>query len=210
MCGICGELRFDGDAPGPRLARGHVARLARTGTGCQGSHTAGPVALGHRRLSIIDLSARSNQPMRGQGTRPGAGVQRHHLQLPGTARRAARASGYSFFSDGDSEVILKAYAEWGEDCPTRLHGMFAFAVWDSERDSGCFWRATVSASSRCITASHRDRSAFRVDQPGAAGAGEVDTAIDPVALHHHLTLHAVVPAPRTLLRGLRKLAPATA
>ena len=206
MCGICGELRLDGTRPEPQTLVDMVARLERRGPDAGGSYAAGPVALGHRRLSIIDLSERSSQPM----------VDRELglvLVFNGTIynypelREQLRGKGYRFFSEGDSEVILKAYAEWGEDCTLHLHGMFAFAVWDLKQQ--CLFMARDRFGIKPLYYSvTRHGLRFASTSQALLAAGDVDTGIDPVALHHHLTLHAVVPAPRTLLRGLRKLPPA--
>ena len=206
MCGICGELRFDGQQPDARVLQAMTRRLARRGPDASGEYRAGPVALGHRRLSVIDLSERASQPMED----PALGLV---LVFNGTIynypelRGQLRASGYSFFSDGDSEVILKAYAEWGEDCTRHLHGMFAFAIWDVNRQRLFMARDRfgIKPLYYSLTAG---RLRFASTSQALLAAGDLDTAIDPVALHHHLSLHAVVPAPRTLLRGLRKLQPA--
>jgi len=206
MCGICGELRFDGSRPEPQTLVDMVARLERRGPDAEGSYAAGPVALGHRRLSIIDLSERSGQPM----VDTGLGLV---LVFNGTIYnypeliRQLRGRGYRFFSGGDSEVILKAYAEWGEDCPRHLHGMFAFAVWDLKQQTLFLARDRFGIKPLYYSVTPHGLR-FASTTQALLAAGDVDTGIDPVALHHHLTLHAVVPAPRTLLRGLRKLPPA--
>jgi len=206
MCGICGELRFDDSLPArARLAR-MTARLARRGPDASGEYLDGPVALGHRRLSVIDLSARAAQPMHDAD---------HGLVLVfnGTIynypelRADLLRRGHRFVSDGDTEVILKAYAEWGERCTERLYGVFAFAVWDMRRQRLFLARDRLGVkplyyaySDGCLR--------FASTTQALLAAGGVDTGLDPVALHQHLSLHAVVPAPRTLLRGIRKLAPA--
>ena len=134
MCGICGELRLDGGVPDLSHIGRMMELLARRGPDHDGSHSDGPVALGHRRLSIIDLSNRSNQPLVDEEL----GLV---LVFNGTIynypelREQLTARGYRFFTGGDSEVILKAYAEWGADCPQYLHGMFALAIWDTRRQS---------------------------------------------------------------------------
>jgi asparagine synthase (glutamine-hydrolysing) len=206
MCGICGELRFDGQAPLRETLEVMTDRLARRGPDASGFYSAGPLALGHRRLAVIDLSERSNQPMVDETL----GLV---LVFNGTIynypelREQLIAKGYQFFSEGDSEVILKAYAEWGEDCPKHLHGMFAFAIWDTARQSLFLARDRFgikplyySFGSACLR--------FASTSQALLAGGDVNTSIDPVALHHHFSLHAVVPAPRTLLRGIRKLQPA--
>jgi asparagine synthase (glutamine-hydrolysing) len=208
MCGIAGEFRFDGTAPDQtRLAR-MVARLARRGPDGEGLHLDGPVALGHRRLAIIDLTERSRQPMVDEA----AGLA---LVFNGTIynypqlRAELIGKGHAFHSDGDTEVILRAYAEWGTDCVARLHGAFAFAVWDARRQRLFLARDRLGIKPLYYSLDSR-RLRFASTPQALLAAGEVDTAIDPVALHHHFTLHAVVPAPRTLMRGVRKLPPAQA
>jgi len=205
MCGICGELRFDGRTPARAVLGRMTAALARRGPDGSGEYLDGPVALGHRRLAVIDLSTRSAQPMRDDA----AGLA---LVFNGTIynypvlREELQARGHRFVSGGDTEVILRAYAEWGEDCPTRLHGMFAFAIWDARRQTLFLARDRFGIKPLYYSVT---RHGFRFASTSQAllAAGGLDTAIDPVALHHHFMLHAVVPAPRTLLRGLRKLTP---
>ncbi|MDH5516168.1 MAG: N-acetylglutaminylglutamine amidotransferase, partial [Gammaproteobacteria bacterium] len=121
-------------------------------------------------------------------------------------RKELQARGHVFTSSGDTEVILRAYAEWGEACPERLQGMFAFAIWDSKRQQLFLARDRFGIKPLYYTIT-RDAIRFASTSQALLVAGDVDTAIDPVGLHRHFTLHAVVPAPRTVLRGLRKLAP---
>jgi asparagine synthase (glutamine-hydrolysing) len=206
MCGICGELRFDGMAPDHKVLSRMNARLARRGPDASGEYFSGPVALGHRRLAIIDLSDRSAQPMLDSDNGLALvfnGTIYNYREL----RADLRARGHCFFSDGDTEVILRAYAQWGEQCTTRLQGVFAFAIWDERRQQLFLARDRLGIKPLYYSYSHHG---FRFASTSQAllAAGGLDTRIDPVALHQHLSLHAVVPAPRTLLRGLRKLAPA--
>ena len=205
MCGICGELRFDGTAPDKSTLRRMVGTLARRGPDASGEYFSGPLAFGHRRLAVIDLSERSSQPM----VDDALGLV---LVFNGTIynypelREQLRHKGYRFFSDGDTEVILKAYAEWGEDCTKHLQGMFAFAIWNSNTQQLFMARDRFGIKPLYYSIS-RQGVRFASTSQALLAAGDVDTAIDPVALHHHFTLHAVVPAPRTLLQGLRKLRP---
>jgi asparagine synthase (glutamine-hydrolysing) len=122
-------------------------------------------------------------------------------------REQLGARGYSFFSDGDSEVILKAWAEWGENCPQYLKGMFAFAIWDIRKQRLFLARDRFGIKPLYYSITP-ERVRFASTSQALIAAGGLDDSIDPVALHHHLSLHAVVPAPRTLLKGLRKLRPA--
>jgi asparagine synthase (glutamine-hydrolysing) len=206
MCGLCGELRFDGRSPDAGVLRAMTAQLARRGPDAAGEYFSGPLALGHRRLSVIDLSERANQPMLDNESGLALVFNGTIYNYP-ELREQLRSRGHRFDSSGDTEVILRAYAEWGEDCTTHLHGMFAFALWDSRRQQLFLARDRFgikplyySITPGCVR--------FASTSQALLAGGEVDTSLDPVALHHHLTLHAVVPAPRTVLRGLRKLPPA--
>ncbi len=206
MCGICGELRFDGMAPERELLSRMNAKLARRGPDAGGEYFSGPVALGHRRLAIIDLSERSAQPMLDRDSGLALvfnGTIYNYREL----RSELRALGQQFFSDGDTEVILRAWAEWGERCTTRLQGVFAFAIWDDRRQQLFLARDRLGIKPLYYSYT-RHGIRFASTSQALLAAGGMDTRIDPVALHQHLSLHAVVPAPRTLLRGLRKLAPA--
>jgi len=204
MCGICGEVRFDSSsASADRVAR-MLPALQRRGPDDVGQWQAGPVALGHRRLSIIDLSSRSHQPMQdGELVLVFNGAIYNYREL----REQLRPRGHRFVSDGDTEVILKAYREWGEDCPRHLHGMFAFALWDGER--GELFAARDRFGIKPFYYAEGDGwLRFASNTQALLAAGEVNTALDPVGLHFQFSLHAVIPAPHTVLRGIRKLEPA--
>jgi asparagine synthase (glutamine-hydrolysing) len=207
MCGICGELRFDGMAPDMAAVARMSDQLARRGPDHSGTYQDGPLAFGHRRLSIIDLSAHAHQPMVDA-------VLQLSLVFNGTIynyrelRQELLQRGYQFFSEGDSEVILKAYHAWGDQCVTRFKGMFAFAIWDQRGSQLFMARDRFGIKPLYLTqTSHRLR--FASSLPALLAGGGVDTSLDTVALHHHFTLHTVVPAPRTVLKGVRKLAPAS-
>jgi len=206
MCGICGELRLDGGEPDLAAVQRMSARLARRGPDQSGLWSSGPLAFGHRRLSVIDLSNRAAQPMVDQELGLALvfnGTIYNYKEL----REELTRLGLHFFSDGDTEVILKAWRAWGAKCVERLHGMFAFALWDLETRSLFLARDRLGIKPLYYA---ETQGAFRfASNPQAllAGGG-IDTAIDPVALHFQFTLHGVVPAPHTLLKGVRKLPPA--
>jgi asparagine synthase (glutamine-hydrolysing) len=206
MCGICGELRIDGVPHDGSVLGPMLARLERRGPDHEGRFVRGAIAFGHRRLSVIDLSDASNQPWVDE-TLGLALVFNGAIYNYKELRAELQQQGYGFVSEGDTEVVLKAYAAWGEDFASRLHGMFAIAIWDARQ------RQLVLARDRFgikpfYYSQTRDRFRFASSTQALLAAGDVDTGIDSVALHHHFTLHAVVPAPRTLLRGVRKLPPA--
>jgi len=206
MCGICGELRLDGAPADLGAVARMMAPLTRRGPDHGGSYSDGPLGFGHRRLSIIDLSVRSHQPMVDQGLGLALVFNGTIYNYP-ELRRELTAQGYRFFSGGDTEVILKAWHAWGEDCVARLHGMFAFGLWDANRRALFLARDRFGIKPLYWT-DDGSRLRFASSTQALLAAGGVDTGIDPVALHHLFTLHAVVPAPRTVLAGVRKLAPA--
>ena len=205
MCGIAGEFRFDNQAPDPAAMARMLAKLARRGPDAEGQHADGPVRLGHRRLAIIDLSERSRQPMLDAASGTALVFNGTIYNYP-ELRAELIARGHTFHSDGDTEVILRAWLEWGEACVERLHGMFAFAIWNRET----LFLARDRLGIKPLYYSE-DGAHFRFASTPQAlmAAGGIDTSIDAVALHHLFTLHAVVPAPRTVFNGIRKLAPGT-
>jgi asparagine synthase (glutamine-hydrolysing) len=210
MCGICGELRFDHTVPERGVLSRMNEKLARRGPDDEGIYITGPMGFGHRRLSVIDLSERSHQPMVDEELGLSLVFNGAIYNYP-ELRKELIAAGYRFFSDGDTEVIIKAFHMWGEACVERLQGMFAFAIW-SEKDQHLFLardRLGIKPLYFSFTSNTQVKKAFRFASNIQAllAAGDVDTNVDPVGLHHQLTLHAVIPAPLTILKGVRKLAP---
>ncbi|OBS08621.1 asparagine synthetase B [Acidihalobacter prosperus] len=181
-------------------------RLRRRGPDHEGHYRQGPVLLGHRRLAIIDLSAAADQPMTDEATGSTIVFNGTIYNYP-ALRNELIGRGHRFRSSGDTEVILKAYAEWGERCVERLIGMFAFAIWDV-REQRLFLARDRLGIKPLYYGETRDGFRFASNVQALLAGGGVDSAIDPIALHHHMSLHAVVPAPRTLLKGVRKLPPA--
>src|SRR5215218_9421105 len=207
MCGVCGEVTFDWSRADTAAVGRMVDAVVPRGPDGAGVLGAGRVAFGHRRLSIIDLSDAGAQPMVDDGlglTVVFNGCIYNHQQL----RAELEQRGYRFFSTSDTEVILKGYHRWGADVVDHLVGMFAFAL--HEHDSGRVVLARDRLGIKPLyLAETPDRLRFASTLPALLRGGDVDTSIDPVALHHYLTWHAVVPAPRTILNGVRKLPPAT-
>lgn len=207
MCGINGEIRFDGTAASVQVIHAMSDALAPRGPDAGGTFVQGRLAFGHRRLRIIDITEHSQQPMFDPHLGMGIvfnGAIYNYPQL----RQELMAKGYQFYSSGDTEVILKAYHAWGKDFASRLSGMFAIAIW--ERDSG---RVVLARDRLGIKPLYYSQipggMRFASTLPALLAAGGVDTHIDPIALHYYMSFHAVVPAPYTLLRGVRKLPPAT-
>ena len=206
MCGICGELRFHGRPAEAALISRMNEKLARRGPDDEGIHITGPLGFGHRRLSVIDLSSRSHQPMVDADLGLSL-VFNGAIYNYKSLRVELQKAGYTFFSEGDTEVILKAYHYWGERCVEELHGMFAFAIWDESKQQLFAARDRLGIKPFYFSQTE-DGFRFASNMQALLAGGGIDKAIDPVGLHHQLTLHAVIPAPHTILKGVRKLAPA--
>lgn len=207
MCGIAGEIRFDGQPPDLGAIARMNQRQQRRGPDSGGVFAQGSQAWGHRRLKIMDLSESAQQPMVDPELGLGIvfnGAVYNHSEL----RRELEGKGYRFYSHGDTEVLLKAYHAWGPDFVQRLNGMFAFAIW--ERDSG---RVLLGRDRLGIKplyyAEIPGGLRFASSLPALLEAGGVDTTVDPTALNFYLSFHAVVPAPHTIFAGVRKLPPGT-
>ena len=207
MCGICGEIVFDGSRASAARIEWMTQAMTPRGPDGSGVVARGPIAFGHRRLKVIDLSEVSAQPF--IDTQLGItiafnGCIYNYKEL----RDELEGVGYTFASTGDTEVILKAWHAWGQDAIPRLHGMFAFAI--HERETG----RTVLVRDRfgikpLYWASVGNALRFASTLPALLTTSDIDMSIDRVALHHYMTWHAVVPPPRTIYSGIRKLPPAT-
>ncbi|WP_127783534.1 N-acetylglutaminylglutamine amidotransferase [Rhodococcus sp. X156] len=207
MCGLCGEIRFDGSSPDVGAVERMTEAMTTRGPDGGGVHVRGAAALGHRRLCIIDLSSRGSQPMVDEELGLSLvfnGCVYNYQQL----RTELAGQGYRFTSTSDSEVVLKAFHRWGSDCVQHFVGMFALAV--LEHRSGVLTLARDRLGIKPLyLAESPGRLRFASSVQALLAGGGVDTELDRVALHHYLSFHSVVPAPRTIYRGVRKLPPAT-
>ncbi|MDQ6744917.1 MAG: N-acetylglutaminylglutamine amidotransferase [Actinomycetota bacterium] len=206
MCGFSGEL-----AVGRPADRDAVERMAATmsdrGPDGAGSWACGSMAFAHRRLKVIDLTAAGDQPMVDAAlglTVVFNGCIYNHREL----RTELQHEGYAFFSTSDTEVILKAYDHWGARCVERFAGMFAFVLYEHHSGRLVLVRDRLGIKPLYL-AEVRGALRFASTLPALLAGGGIDTELDPVALHHYLSWHAVVPPPRTILRGVQKLPPAT-
>ncbi|MEM9601349.1 MAG: N-acetylglutaminylglutamine amidotransferase [Pseudomonadota bacterium] len=205
MCGICGEVRFDGSVADRATVERMLPAIARRGPDGSGVHAVGPACFGHRRLSVIDLSDRAAQPMVDPAT--GLALVFNGAVYNYPALRAELIErGHRFRSTGDTEVILRGYLEWGADVVARLSGMFAFALHDPRDGSTLFARDRVGIKP-LYYARQSGRVRFASNPQAILAAGGADTRLNPVALHHQFMLHASVPAPHTVFQGVQKLQP---
>lgn len=134
MCGIAGYLNLPGRPASEIILKKMTDKIKHRGPDGEGQYIDGSVALGHRRLAIIDLSPAGHQPMQ---TKEGRYVITFNGEVYNfkEIRVELESLGHQFRSKTDTEVILEAYAAWGESCVSRFNGMFAFAIWDKKEKS---------------------------------------------------------------------------
>ncbi|MEV6175976.1 N-acetylglutaminylglutamine amidotransferase [Streptomyces sp. NPDC052015] len=207
MCGLSGEMRFDGGRPDLAAVRRMSDQLADRGPDGQGLWSQGAVALAHRRLKIIDLSEQGAQPMT-DAQHEITGVFNGCVYNYKELREELRGLGHHFESTSDTEVILKAYRQWGTACVEHFYGMFAFALVEHRTGRLVLGRDRLGIKPLYL-AQTPGRLRFASTLPALLAGGDVDTSLDPVAVHQYLSWHATVAAPRTVLTGVRKLPPAT-
>jgi asparagine synthase (glutamine-hydrolysing) len=206
MCGIYGQYNYATSCPVNRADIETATRtLAHRGPDDEGYFLCGPLGLGFRRLSIIDLAG-GHQPMSDD-------EQSHWVVFNGEIynfvelRTELQAKGHTFRTLSDTEVIVHGYREWGEQCLDRLRGMFGLAVWDVKkrklliaRDAMGIKPVYYRLDSRTVFFSSEVRALM-------TGRGE-RPELDPTSVNLFLR-HRYTPSPRTLFRGIQKLAPGT-
>jgi len=207
MCGICGEFALNGGVADLAAVANMNTEMFRRGPDGAGALARNQAALGHRRLKIIDLSDASHQPLIDSDLGLSIvfnGAIYNYKEL----RKELEGKGYRFFSRGDTEVILKAFHAWGSDCLQRFNGMFAFAIFNRDTDKLFIARDRLGIKPLYYSRS-KDTFRFSSSLPALLQSGKIDTTIDPVALNYYLSFHSVVPAPHTIIQGVRKLPPAS-
>ncbi len=206
MCGICGEIRFDNTRPDLNNLTKMMDVIAPRGPDADGVFAEGPIALGHRRLSIIDLSQQSNQPMVDAFNGLTIVFNGSIYNYP-ALREQLKAKGHVFFSHGDTEVIIKAFVEWGEGCVKRFEGMFAFVIWNRESQQVFFARDRMGIKPFYYSITNK-RFRFASTLPALLKTDDIASNLNPNGLHNQFSLHGVVPAPTTIFSDIKKIQPA--
>src|ERR1051325_3635158 len=206
MCGICGQYNFETQAP---VLRQEVQDMTKTlthrGPDDEGYYIEGPIGLGFRRLSIIDLAG-GHQPMSDREESVWI-VFNGEIYNFRELRKELQAFGHVFRTESDTEVILHGYKQWGDDVLNHLNGMFGLAIWDVRKrrlivardpfgikvvyykiERGC---VSFGSEIRAVLAASRDRC-----------------EVDPNAMNLFLR-YRYTPSPYTLYKGVKKLAPGT-
>ena len=204
MCGITGIYHLETPKPvDPARIERMCAAMAHRGPDGQGVWTAPGVGLGHLRLSIIDIAG-SPQPMAsadGRAMLVFNGEIYNYREL----REELRASGAQFHTDGDSEVILAAWQKWGPECVTRLHGMFAFAIYDLATRTLFLARDRLGVKPLFYAPLSDGSVAFASELKGLLANPLLRREIDPLAIEDYMTW-GYVPDHRSILSGVHKLA----
>ncbi|MDW8308441.1 MAG: asparagine synthase (glutamine-hydrolyzing) [Verrucomicrobiales bacterium] len=204
MCGICGVFNLDGRPVEPVLVDRMTAALQHRGPDGQGRFLDGEIGLGHRRLSIIDVAGGA-QPLSNEDGRITVvfnGEIYNYIEL----RRELESFGHVFKTQCDTEVIVHAYEQWGEDCVRRFNGMFAFALWDG-RHRELFMARDHLGIKPLYYARVGDRLLFASEIKALLQDAQCPREVDLDALIELFTFRCV-PSPKTLFRHIFKLPPA--
>ena len=207
MCGILGQINFTAEPVDTACLDRISASMTKRGPDGSGLFAQGQRAFGHRRLKVIDLTSAAEQPMVDPALGLGIVFNGAIYNYP-ELRKELKGLGYQFFSSGDTEVILKAYHAWGENFVHRLNGMFAFAIWERDSERVIIARDRLGIKPLYYSKTS-ERFRFASSLTALLAGGGIDTNIDPIALHHYLMFHSVVPPPHTILQGIRKFEPGT-
>jgi asparagine synthase (glutamine-hydrolysing) len=203
MCGVCGWLSLDGSPIDRPVVEEMTAMLRHRGPDGYGYHFEDRVAFGHRRLAIIDPDA-GQQPLANDDDSVWITYNGEIYNFP-ELMAELRQRGHRFRTRCDTEVIVRAYEEWGIDCLSRLNGMFAFALWDRRTRRLLLARDPYGLKPLYYW---RDAShlLFSSEVKGLLADPTFPREIDRAALDEYLT-YLFVPSPRTMFKGVQKLRP---
>jgi asparagine synthase (glutamine-hydrolysing) len=206
MCGICGKIYFDSSQQVDKSLIGSMASvLKHRGPDDHGVYVAGPVGLGHQRLSIIDTSPAGHQPMANEDSTIWI-VFNGEIYNFTELREELEIKGHVFKSHTDTETIVHLYEEAGTQCLQKLRGMFAFAIWDTKKQK--LFMARDRAGKKPLVYTIADGAlVFASEIKALLQDSSVEPAVDAEALHHYLT-YQYVPSPWTMFKGIHKLPPA--
>jgi asparagine synthase (glutamine-hydrolysing) len=203
MCGICGAFGNGGAAVGRELIEKMSTAIRHRGPDGEGQYVSGAIGLGHRRLSIIDIASGA-QPITNED-------DSLHIVFNGEIynfielREELEKQGHRFKTRSDTEVIVHAYEEWGLDCVKHFNGMFAFAIWDENRQRLVLARDHLGIKPLYYTSAGK-HFLFASEIKALLVHPDCPREVDLEALAQLFTLR-YVPSPNTLFRGIKKLPP---
>lgn len=214
MCGICGKIDFNGKPIDRDLIKRMCQKMVHRGPDDEGIFI-GPgskaqsskinIGLGHRRLSIIDLSEAGHQPMCNEDESVWIvynGEIYNFLEI----RERLEGKGHIFKSHTDTEVIIHAYEEWGYDCINHFRGMFAFGIWDDRKKRLCLARDRMGVKPLFYSFKNKNL-VFASTLQSLIQDEDISKEIDMSAIDYYLT-YSYIPAPYSIFKEIRKLPPA--
>lgn len=206
MCGIAGIWHRGGQPVDASMLDAMTDRLAHRGPDDRGIWIDGPVGLGHRRLSILDLSADGRQPMGDPGGRVMMTYNGEIYNFRALREQLSRETGHRFQTQCDSEIIPVGYLHWGPDLFDRLEGMFAIALWDFEARRLLLVRDGIGIKPLYVA---RDgNSIYFASEVKSLQSADIDMKIDPGSLHEMLANGFASPA-KSLLKAVEQVPPGT-
>src|SRR5271154_5877550 len=206
MCGICGKLVFDGGATvSPMLVKAMADSIIHRGPDDEGYYVSGPIGLGFRRLSIIDIEG-GHQPMSDLEESVRVVFNGEIYNFP-ELRRELEGFGHVFRTRCDTEVIVLGYKQWGDEVLNRLNGMFGLAIWDERKQ-----RLVIARDAFGIKPIYYEieggKVSFGSEIRTILAASKQSPEPDPTALNLFLR-YRFTPSPYTVFKGIRKLAAGT-
>jgi asparagine synthase (glutamine-hydrolysing) len=207
MCGICGILNLGGAGADRDAIERMTSTLAHRGPDDRGVLIDGPVALGHTRLSIIDLSPTGHQPMASEDGSVVIVYNGEVYNFPELAEEL-RQKGHHFRGRSDTEVVLHAWLEWGESSFQRLNGMFALALWDARRRRLVLARDRFGIKPLHFAFDRKGRFVFGSEIKSLLASGELPARMSAQFLHEYLYYGNSL-WDRTAFEGIQRLLPGT-
>jgi asparagine synthase (glutamine-hydrolysing) len=200
MCGIAGIVHFKNMPVDGSLIRRMTDAMSHRGPDADGFHIEQEFALGHRRLSIIDLSVAANQPF---SCNTGRYIMVFNGEMYNYEEVKALLKDYDFKTTGDTEVLIAAYAKWGADCLRYFRGMFVFAIWDKQEGEIFIARDRMGVKPLYYFIDE-DRLLFASETRAIAATGLIKRRINPEALFDYFSYQSI-PYPLSAIEGIQQL-----
>ena len=202
MCGICGEFKFNGKSFNDVKLTNLMSSISNRGRDSKGTFKNTDIFLGHHRLSIIDTSDKSNQPMV---------IENYVIVFNGIIynykdiRQKLIAKGHIFKSTGDTEVVIRSYIEYGDNCVEHFDGVFSFCIYNLTKKNVFLARDRIGIKPLYYSIDNSEL-VFSSSMRGIL-SNKDKIEINPIALNYQFTIHSMVPAPHTIIDGIKKLEP---
>ena len=202
MCGICGEFKFNGKSFNDVKLTNLMSSISNRGRDSKGTFKNTDIFLGHHRLSIIDTSDKSNQPMV---------IENYVIVFNGIIynykdiRQKLIAKGHIFKSTGDTEVVIRSYIEYEDKCVDHFDGVFSFCIYNLTKKNVFLARDRIGIKPLYYSIDNSEL-VFSSSMRGILSSKD-KIEINPIALNYQFTIHSMVPAPHTIIDGIKKLEP---